>query len=422
MSLPNISSFRHTTEPTSLDIGEVESAKPLGSTGGGSSASDPLRALQISEGQRSPGREPGIHRKRSTLLMSVAALGVVVIAAVAWLGMRLRPIPVPVVATTVLPAPRASGGLVTAGGYVRHARVVNVVPRVSGIIATLRVSEGDAVREGDIIATLDQEELAQQVAESRAELRATQAHLAEIKAGGRREEIASARAKVDALRLTAERLDREKERSETLAEKDVVSAQARDGAENESLVANKTLESAQQALALLEAGPRPEAIAVAVAAVNAARARLARAIDLLGRTEIRAPMSGRVLRKFLDVGAVVSFGFPYMEGSSTLGPGSPIVAIGQLEGLEAVADINETDLGRLFLGEKVEVSADAFLGKIYQARVERFAPRADRNKNTVEVTVRFDNPVPSELIHDLSVKLSFLGGNQGNTGQNRSRP
>ena len=197
-----------------------------------------------------------------------------------------------------------------------------------------------------------------------------------------------------------------------------MSAQVGEGAQTDSLIASKTLDSAAKGLELLEAGPRPEVISAAQAAVEAAQARLARATNQLGRTEIRAPLSGRVLRKFVDVGATVSFGLPYTEGYSTLGPGSPIVAIGQLEGLEATADINQTDLGRLSLGEKVEVSADAFPGKTYPAHVARFSPRADRNRNTVEVTVRFDDPVPGELVHDLSVKLSFVGGDQSTSKRN----
>ncbi|MFA5262952.1 MAG: biotin/lipoyl-binding protein, partial [Opitutaceae bacterium] len=217
---------------------------------------DALRALQIGEEQRSPNHAPAPRHKHPVLWLSVVVLGIALTAGAAWLGLHSRPMPVQVM--TVAPAQAAGGGFLAAGGYVRHARVVNVVARVSGIVATLQVSEGDVVREGDLIATLHAEELEQQVAESRADLRAAQARLAELEAGSRREEIAGARAKVDALRLTAERLDRDRERSKTLADSGAISAQAREGAENESLVASRTLEAAQQALALLEAGPRPE--------------------------------------------------------------------------------------------------------------------------------------------------------------------
>jgi len=419
MNSPNISSFRHTTieKSTSNGIVSAENAEPAATTS--DSSMDPLHELHIGKEQRSEGYERNPRRRHPTLWAGAAVLGIAIMAAATWLGLRPKTMAPPVVAHAP-PTSRGFGGLLTAGGYVRHARVVNVVPRVSGIIATLRVSEGDVVREGDIIATLDRDELGQQVAESRAELRVTQARLAELKAGGRREEIASARAKVDAFRLTAERLERDNKRTQALAETGAVSAQVGEGAQTDSLIASKTLDSAEKGLELLEAGPRPESIAAAQAAVEAAQARLARAANQLRRTEIRAPLSGRVLRKFVDVGATVSFGLPYTEGYNTLGPGSPIVSIGQLEGLEATADINQTDLGRLSLGEKVEVSADAFPGKTYLAHVARFSPRADRNKNTVEITVRFDDPVPGELIHDLSVKLSFVGGDPSPTKRNVS--
>jgi len=322
------------------------------------------------------------------------------------LARRSRPIPVRV-ATLVSDAP-AGGSPLKAGGYVRHARIVNVIARVSGVVATLRVGEGDVVKEGDVIATLDRSDLEKQVAESRADLAASQARLAELRAGQRREEIDSARAKVEALRATAERLEREKLRSQALAEAGALAPQAREAAESDSQVAGKNLEAAEQSLALLWAGARPETIAAARASVDAARARLAHVSASLSRTDIRAPLSGRVLRKFVDVGAVVSFGMPFTEGYTTLGPGTPIVSIGQLDDLEAVADINQVDLSKLAVGDRVEVSADAFPGKTYDAHVLRFAPRADRNKNTIEVTVRFDSPTPTELAHDLSVKLSFL--------------
>lgn len=394
----------------------METESPVVDRGTGSfggdvvSKMDALRALRIGDEQRSQGRVPKARHRRRVLWVGGVALGLLAVGAALWL--TLHPGAVPVQVTTVVSASSATVGSLTAGGYVRHPRVVNVVPRVSGVITTLRVAEGDIVHEGDLIATLDRQEPEQQVAETRAELRASLAHLAEFEAGGRREEIASARAKVDALRLTAERLERENARSKVLAGAGAVTAQAREAAESESFVAAKNLEAAQQDLAMLEAGPRAELVAAARANVDAARARLARATDLLGRTEVRAPLSGRVLRKYFDVGAVVSYGLPFTDGYNTLGPGSPIVAIGQLDGLEAFADVNQTDLGSLSLGEKVEVSTEAFPGKTYPARLTRFSPRADRNKNTIEVTVQFDDPVPTELAHDMSVKLSFLGNGQ----------
>lgn len=316
--------------------------------------SDALRALQIDEQQRSPGRASTSRSKRNTWLAAGVGLTVAVLSTAVWLRARPRPRAVQVV--TVAAAGALPRGTLTAGGYVRHARIVNVVPRISGVITSLRVAEGDIVREGDLIATLDARELADQLAEARAD--------------------------VEARDLAAERAGRELERSKILADEGALAVQAFEQADTESRVSRK--------------------------AAAAARARLSRASELLDRTKVRAPIAGRVLRKYLDVGSVVSFGLPYAEGYSTLAAGSPIVSIGQLEALEATADVNQTDLGRVIVGGPVEVRADAFPGRSWRAHVLRFSPRADRNKNTVEVTVRFDEPAPSELAQDMSVKLSFL--------------
>lgn len=316
---------------------------------------DALRALQIDEQQRSPGGRGAAHSARKAWIAVGAVLVVAVLSRAAWRTARPRPRPVHVV--TVSRPGAAPRGTLTAGGYVRHARIANVVPRISGVITSLRVAEGDIVRQGDLIATLDSREVADRLAEAWAD--------------------------VEARDIAAERAGRERERSKALADEGAVSAQAFEQADTESRVSRM--------------------------AAAAARARLAHAAELVARTKVRAPIAGRVLRKYLDVGSVVSFGVPYAEGYSTITAGSPIVSIGQLEALEATADVNQTDLGRVTMDGPVEVRADAFPGRSWRARVLRLAPRADRNKNTVEVTVRFDDPAPTELAHDLSVKLSFLG-------------
>jgi HlyD family secretion protein len=367
--------------------------------------SDVLLALQIGEEQRArPGARNRPAVRAGWVAIPVAVAGAAVLA---WAVTRERPAAVEVV---TVPSPAAAAGgapPLTAGGYVKHARVVNVVPRVAGVLAELRVAEGDVVHEGDVIATLESNDLAQEVAEARGGLRLAQANLAQLEAGARPEELAEAAAKVEALRATAERVERDRDRSRALAQGGVVAPQALDQLESEAVVARKTHDAAGHSLAALTAGPRREAIDAARAAAEAARARLGRAADLLERIRIHAPMSGRVLRKFLDVGAAVSFGFPYTEGYTTVAAGTPIVAIGQLEGLEATADIREADLGRITPGQRVEVRADAYPARSFPAIVARLAPRADRNKNTVEVTVRLDDPTPRELVHDMSVKLTF---------------
>lgn len=314
---------------------------------------DTLHTLQIGEDQRLAPRARAPRAGRQLVWIAGLAAVAAALAAVAWArNERARPA---AVAPAPAPAEPPAAAALTAGGYVRHARIVHVVPRLSGVITSLRVAEGDLVHAGELLATLDSREAADQVAEARAD--------------------------VDARDLAAERAHRERERARVLADEGVLAVQSFEQADTESRVSAK--------------------------AAVAARARLARTRELLERTRVRAPIAGRVLRKFLDVGSVVSFGLPYAEGYSTLAAGSPIVAIGQLEALEATADVNQADLARVPVGGRVEVRADAFPDRSWPARVLRLSPRADRNKNTVEVTVRFDEPAPTELAQDMSVKLTF---------------
>lgn len=327
---------------------------------------DSLRALQIGEDQRLPPRTRVRRRGRTLLWIGGLAAAAIALSAVGWARFdRHRP------AASALapppPEPISARAALTAGGYVRHARVVNVVPRISGVITSLRVAEGDVVHAGQLLATLDSREAAHQVAEARAD--------------------------VEARDLAADRAGREGERARLLAAEGFLAVQAFEQADTESRLTAK--------------------------AAVAARARLARATEFLERTRVRAPIAGRVLRKFLDVGSVVSFGLPYAEGYTTLAPGSPIVAIGQLEALEATADVNQSDLARVTVGGPVEVRTDAFPDRSWPARVLRLSPRADRNKNTVEVTVRFDEPAPADLAQDISVKLTFLSPPQPETTQHQ---
>jgi HlyD family secretion protein len=95
-----------------------------------------------------------------------------------------------------------------------------------------------------------------------------------------------------------------------------------------------------------------------------------------------------------------------MEGNETVSVGSPVVALTDLGPQQCTADINETDIGRIALNQRVEITPNAFPDQRYTGRVIQISPRADRNKNTLEVktVVEAGDRV---LPYDLSVKISF---------------
>lgn len=318
----------------------------------------------------------------------------------------------PVKVKTVTVAAASSGGpgpVLTAGGYVRAARIVYVAPKVSGRVAEVRVKEGDEVAAGEVLATIETRDLAQEANEARANREYAAASLQKLEAGSRPQEIAEAEAHLEAASLAKEKTERELARARALFEQGILSAQALDVAKTEFLVNERTAESARQAAAIVKAGPRSEEIRTASAALRAAEARWRRAANRLADARVTAPIAGRVLRKFRNVGDFVSPDVPFLEGYETIAVGSPVVALADLGPQEVSADINETEIAGVRVGQPVEVSPNAYPQLVLHGRVSQVSPRADRNKNTIEVKATLAE-TKTILPYDASVKLTVVDG------------
>lgn len=366
-----------------------------------------LQGLQIDREQPRPSAvtPPRSRGWAGRLALSGAVLAIALMTPW-WYFSRTKEAPTHPSTVAVPAGPDTPAPALTAAGYVRAARIVYVVPRVAGRIASLHVQEGDDVRAGDVIAVIDGRDLQQEVDEARAGDALAQANLRTLEAGSRLEEIGQARAEVQAVALATEKAARDLARARTLFDAGALSARDLDHAATASQVEEKNLESARQVLARLEAGPRTEEIEAAKAARAATRARLISANNRLGYARVVAPTAGRVLRKFRNAGDFVSPDIPYIEGSATIAAGSPIVLLGDVDHQEVSVDINETDIARVSLHQAVEISPNAYPAEVAHGLVTRVSPRADRNKNTIEVTVSLQKPA-KVLPYDTSVKLRF---------------
>jgi RND family efflux transporter MFP subunit len=144
---------------------------------------------------------------------------------------------------------------------------------------------------------------------------------------------------------------------------------------------------------------RVNALRVAEAEVARLEAEVVeREVDLED-TVIRAPTSGVILEKFKEVGEIaVPGGF---EGSGEL------IRMANLEDLRAEVDVNEADLARVALGQPAEVVPDAYPDRRYTARVVKLYPQINRQKGTLKVEVRIEEP-DEWLRPDMSVRITFL--------------
>lgn len=337
---------------------------------------------------------------------------------------------------------------IAASGTVVPIETVNLSPKTSGRVQAIYVKQGDTVAAGQVIARMEQDDVQAALAQANAVIAQSQARLAELKAGARPEEVAQAQAMVNRakaaiaqaeamvaqaksniteaqsrLDLTLQRVERnrmlvaegavsrdvwdEVQSTANNATAAVRSAEANYRNAQANLEVTKAgLQDAQQQLKLSLAGTRPEQIAQAEAQLRESRGRL-QAIQVQAQdTLIRTPFAGVITQRYADPGDFVT---PTTSASSTASATSTSV-VALASGLEVLARVPEVDIGRIRLGQSVEIIADAYPEKTFQGQVRLVAPEAVVEQNVTSFQVRIDlTSGNNQLKSGMNVNLEFLG-------------
>lgn len=243
--------------------------------------------------------------------------------------------------------------------------------KLPGRVAEVLKEEGDRVQAGEQIARLEDEELRHQVELQAAQVQAAEALLAELLAGARPEERAQAAAAVRAAEADFKRIQDDYLRLKDLYQKGSTSEREYDAARTAYTVAQTRLDQAREQLALVRQGPREEKIAQARANLEQARAALALAQTRLDSAVLTSPLSGVVLARGVGPGEYAA-------------PGTPVVTVGEIEKVYLRAYVEESDLGRVKLGQPVKVSADSYPGKVYAGKITFISPAAEFTPKNVQ--------------------------------------
>lgn len=258
---------------------------------------------------------------------------------------------------------------IAANGRVEGAtEEIRVSSKIPGRIKTITVDEGDRVTRGQILVVLDNEDYRARVETERALLEKAEAHLKLLRSGARREEIEQARAAVDEARAIFEAARRDYERLLQLFHRGVISRDHLDRAEREMRTARARQQAAEQRLQQVLTWFRPEEIAAAEAEVRLARARLAEAEANYQNTFLRAPITGIVTKKFMKAGESIRF--------ETVG--LPILSLVDTSALRVRAEIDETDVAKVAVGQRAYITADAYREEVFTGRVVHVAPSLGR--------------------------------------------
>ena len=258
----------------------------------------------------------------------------------------------------------APNAVLNASGYVTARRRATVSSKVTGKVMEIFVEEGKAVRQGQVLARLDDSQL-------RAMLRVDQAQLNAAK------------------RATFENEARLREAELTLGRR-------------QQLVKDKVISRAELDSAEAEVEALKARIAMAHQQVEVAETQVAARQTDLADMVVRAPFDGIAISKDAQPGEMIS---PVSAGGGFTRTG--ICTIVDMSSLEVEVDVSESYINRVKPGQPVEVLLDAYPEWRIPAKVITTVPSADRQKATVRVRIGFDQLDP-KILPDMSVKVSFL--------------
>jgi RND family efflux transporter MFP subunit len=290
------------------------------------------------------------------------AVGLLALAGVAWYV--AQPHATSVQTTSIVTTyPSQQFVVLNSTGYVVAQRKAAISSKASGRLEWLGVAEGSRVKAGDVIARLEARDVKAQAESAAANVQVARAGLEQAQAENR---DAAASLK----------------RTQDLIAQKFVSA--------------STLDQAKARAERAVAGVASARAAVAVAEANARNADVA--VDY---TQIRAPFDGVILSKSANVGDLVT---PFSSAADSKGA---VVSMADMSTLEVEADVSESSLSKVRVGQPCEITLDALPDVRFRGTVARIVPTVDRAKATVMTKVHFD-AIDQRVLPEMSAKVSFL--------------
>ena len=319
-----------------------------------------LSSLRIDKSKRD--NSPQGKRNKKPLVWLIALLVVVLITFViagSWNSIFSGSVEVKITGVS-MQSPAQSGAVLTSSGYVVAQRKAAVASKATGRLVYLGVVEGDKVKKDQVIARLEDNDIQAQLEEAKANLKLNEAQLEEAKNNF--------------------------DRATDLLNQKAISSSDYDAARTNY---NKVL-----------------------ASIDLAKARVRQSEVALENTLIRAPFDGTVLTKNADVGEVVA---PLGAGSNTK---AAVVTIADLSSLQVEADVSESNLQKITIGQEGQITLDAYPNRYYDGYVAKIIPTADRAKGTITVKVAFKS-YDDRVLPEMSAKVLFLDSGQAQSEEDK---
>jgi multidrug resistance efflux pump len=257
-------------------------------------------------------------------------------------------------------------------GDITPSAQVTISSKVQGWVGKINVREGDLVKTGQVLVTLDTREAEATVAQAEASLEAAKARLKQVKATAEE----TVQSQIQQTKANMELAEADLKRFQDLQERNFISRQQLDEARTKYNVA---LAAYNLALNSLNQRTWENDIALAEAQVNQAKATLELNKAQLANLIILSPMNGGITKRFVDPGTMVK-------------DTTPILTLMDLSEMKMVVNVIEKEFIHLQKGQAVKITVTAFPDRVFTGRIEIITPALELQSRTAEIQISIPNP------------------------------
>jgi HlyD family secretion protein len=249
---------------------------------------------------------------------------------------------------------------------------VTIYSKVQGWVEKINVREGDRVKAGEVLATLDAREAAAAVAQAKANLEASAARLKQVRATAEE----AVQSQIQQAKANLELAEADQKRSQELHQKNFISRQQLDEAQTKYNVAKANYDLAMNSI---RQKTWENDIALAEAQVNQAKATLDLNKAQLANLIILSPMNGGITKRFVDPGTMVK-------------DTTPILTLMDFSEMKMVVNVIEREFIHLQKGQAVKITVTAFPDRVFAGRIEIITPALELQSRTAEIQISIPNP------------------------------
>lgn len=270
---------------------------------------------------------------------------------------------------------------------------------VPGKVQSMNYEVGQAVKKGDLLATIDSEIYERQVGVASAAVGVAEANSLKVNTGARHQEIEMAKMQMLQAQSGFELAKKEKERFDRLYSIEAIPKREHDQVVTQYEISRKQYEASQQRFDLVKEGASREDKLIAGSNVQVNRAQLAQASTQLAYTKLYSPITGVITEKKVEEGVVVN-------------AGTPIYEIQSIDAIDLEVFIPSVHLEKIKLGSKAQVTFIENPGEIIEGIVREIKPISDDKTRSYRYKIRLSSSPHLKSYAGTIGKATFVTGNK----------